>query len=232
MCKRQQLIEEYFAPRGKRVAAIDIGVHNMALAILEVQEGKITDICTMENTDITVFPCMAVQQHSDSKQRRNPCPLHHSKTMADWIAHYIEQFRSQLESSDVILIERQPPAGFKCAEQLIFSEFRNNAVLVAPNSLHKHYHTAAMCYETRKAAMVKIAQHKFSRFEKVVNWDPLCRLHDMADALLIASYYIDALNLQQNQTKTKKAKRQITTQTIACDRHFEQFRFIKESIHL
>ena len=225
MCKRQQLIEEYFAPRSKRVASIDSGVHNMAFAILEVQEGEITDICTLENTDITMFPCMTVHQCSGTK--RKPCSLHHSKTMADWVAHYIEQFRPQLESSDVILIERQPPWGFKCAEQLIFSEFRNNAVLIAPNSLHKHYHTAAMCYNTRKAAMVKIAQNKFSQFEKVVNWNPLCRLHDMADALLIASYYIDVLDPQRHRNKIKP---QLQAKTIAYSHHFEQFRFIKASI--
>ena len=203
----------------------------MALAILQVQDGEITDICTLENTDITVFPCMAV--HNDTKQKRDPCPLHHSKTMADWIAHYIKHFRSQLDSSDVILIERQPPGGFKCAEQLIFAEFRDKAVLVAPNSLHKHYHTAAMCYTTRKMAMVKIARHRFRQFKQVIDWDPLCRLHDMADALLIASYHIDTLS---PQTTMHKSKRQGPSggeyskckhDDINYNLHFEHFRFSK-----
>jgi hypothetical protein len=43
------------------------------------------------------------------------------------------------EMADFILIERQPPMGLTAVEQLIFSRWRDKAILVHPRSMHKYF---------------------------------------------------------------------------------------------
>ena len=197
---RQSTLQHYFQPVATKdpcidlVAAIDIGIHNMAIAVVAADRSTntIVDVPVLERTDITVFPC---RKRNWPGGCHTNCPLHHSNTMTDWVAHYVHSLRSILDKCKVVLIERQPPGGFRCAEQLLFNHLREKAILVAPQSIHHYYYTRTLSYNDRKKRMVAIVQNRLvsiptvSRvFDKGGKSDE--RLHDLADALLIAYYYV------------------------------------------
>ena len=165
-------------PRGITVVAIDIGLINFAVVRLTIDHDLKLTVKAIHLLDITYFTCS-----------RRTCNLGHTHTACDWIAHFVREYRSLFTGADVVLIERQPPQGFRSIEQLLFREFRSKAQLVATNTLHAFYHVGHLDYDGRKVAMVREAKRRFGHSPKAGKMLKLQRSHDVADALLIAAWY-------------------------------------------
>ena len=83
-------------------------------------------------------------------------------TMHDWVQHFLHRHREALREAHLVLIERQPPCGFRCCEQLIFGATRHKARLLCPRSLHAFFNVGSLEYDLRKQRMVQLARHYYS----------------------------------------------------------------------
>jgi hypothetical protein len=112
--------------------------------------------------------------------------------MADWISHLIAQYQKELDNADVVIIERQPPMGHRCAEQLLFQAFRQKAILIHPRSFHCYFNISTLEYDDRKKVLVSRAKHAFKTsstdVQRVLQQQ---RAHDVADAMMFAVYYVN-----------------------------------------
>ena len=138
--RQLKLTECLVAPKLQtRVMCIDPGICNVGLALVSIDQDNGVELEAASCTNISIFPC----DHST-------CKLQHSATMADWVAHFIMANAMAFASADVVLIERQPPGGLRCCEQLIFERFRGKAKLLQPRSMHSFFNMGCMNYEERK----------------------------------------------------------------------------------
>ena len=97
---------------------------------------------------------------------------------------YDKEFIAACERASFILIERQPPLGFRDCEQLLFSALRSKALLVQPRSVHCQFRIGSLTYEERKQAACRIVDHRYGACKVWCDLDG--RSHDAADAILIA----------------------------------------------
>lgn len=159
------------------VVAIDIGVINMGVVELERVGAGAPCLLSCRRLDIT----------ANGNCCRTACPLGHTGAMADWIQHlltYDNEFTDACARASVVLIERQPPLGFRDCEQLLFSALREKAVLVQPRSVHSQFMIGSLTYDERKDAACRIVNSRFSECQAWATFKG--RSHDVADAVLIA----------------------------------------------
>ena len=123
------------------------------------------------------------------------CKLGHTGVMTDWVDHlllYDIALQVAWAAADRVLIEREPPLGFRDCEQLLFRAFRQNARLVSPRSVHAHFNMGSLCYEHRKTAACHIGSRRFAGNGA---WDAIVaaagRVHDVADAALMALWLLE-----------------------------------------
>ena len=147
--------------------AIDVGYHNLGL----VQCDDAMNVLFSKRINITRYKC-----HRD-------CTLYHTNEVADLIAHFTREYDDVLSTSDIILMERQPPGGLTNVESLLFYIFRDKIKLISPNSMHAHFGIGHLDYEQRKERTVSIASKYFEI--------PGERKHDVADAFCIAMFHIE-----------------------------------------
>lgn len=173
---------------------IDIGIVNMGVAFIKVSDHDDMECILADRIDITDFKC-------DER-----CTLNHSAVMADWISHMVSTYKEELDQADKVLIERQPPMGHRCAEQLLFHKFRHKAVLIHPRSFHCHFNISRLGYEDRKRVMVSQAKRLF---ESSSNTAALYqeRAHDVADAMMLAVYYANQPENRHKFYTAEKTKR-------------------------
>lgn len=149
-----------------RVLSIDIGFHNMGLAIANsVGKGPTIDIEYIKKVSL-----------EDYKYLR-------SNDFVDLIPLFVEDHQDIFDSVDKILIERQPPGGFTNIEILLHYMFKDKVILISPISIHTHFGVRHLDYEERKDRSIRLA-------EKYTNIDiPYERKHDIADAICMILYY-------------------------------------------
>lgn len=205
---------------GKRlILSIDIGIKHLALVLSNIDENyNFGNIVWFDLVDITEFDC------------KSNCSLFHTKTFADWIRHFIDKYETILNKAERILIERQPPQGLVVVEQLIFGCFREKAVLIAPNSMHKFFDIGDLDYDQRKDAVVKLSRKYFTEdFNKRLNkYD---RKHDICDALLFTIFWIRREKerkereemLQKRQEAMQKYNEKVE---MSLDEFFNMYRYI------
>jgi hypothetical protein len=146
--------------------AIDVGYHNMGL----VQVDNDLNIMFSKRINITRYKC------------DRDCTLYHTNEVSDLVTHFIQQYNNVLSTSDVILMERQPPGGLTNVESLLFYIFRDKIKLISPNSMHAHFGIGHLTYEQRKERTVEIATKYMNIYGE--------RKHDVADAFCIALFHI------------------------------------------
>lgn len=168
-----------------RVLGIDVGVRNLAVCVVAV------DDCTgarrlehWEHVDITFLRHRRVS--------RSKCTLHHSRCLADRVAHFVQEHQHLFDAADVVAIEQQPPAGLVAVEQLLMAAARARARLVSPVAMHRRYGMQRITYEERKE---RARQHFESATyigddvkEALAGRE---RSHDVYDAHLVASFCVD-----------------------------------------
>lgn len=168
-----------------RILSIDVGVVNMGIVEVEREGNGRPRLLSARKVDIT----------DNGGCSRKSCGLGHTGAMADWVDHlllYDVALQVAWVAADIVLIERQPPLGFRDCEQLLFHAFRKTARLVCPRSVHAHFNMGSLCYEHRKTAACHITARRFRGDEA---WDTVVttteRVHDVADAILMALWLLE-----------------------------------------
>jgi hypothetical protein len=142
-----------------------------------------------ERINITQFLC----RHT--LEGRTGCKLGHEAMASDWVEHLCHRpdIAGELERAEVVLVERQPPGGLRCVEQLIVHAVRDKVKMVHPCAVHAHFGIGgSLGYEGRKVRAVQIAQRAVGgRTAARVRAEFFRedRVHDLADALLFALWF-------------------------------------------
>lgn len=172
-----------YIPGRKKIAAIDIGITNMGLVTAMVEGTSVSvEVCELVDIKLLSDNCCDAR-----------CKLSHESTVLDWVAHFNSKFGKEIESCDVILIEKQPPGGIQHVEALLIKEYRRKVVMIYPVALHKYMNVTGLDYDLRKEKMESRAKSYLSGFE---TWKTSSRKHDVADALCFILYYINTLPLR------------------------------------
>jgi hypothetical protein len=204
------------------ILSIDIGIKHLALVLSSVSENyDFENIVWFDLVDITKFNC------------KPNCPLLHSKTFADWIRHFIDNYEVILNKAERILIERQPPQGLVAVEQLIYGCFREKSILISPNSVHKFFDIGHLDYHNRKDAAVNLTMNYFkgdlyTRLNK--HW----RKHDICDAVLFTLFWVrkekERINTEMLLQKRKEAVKKFNEHLgMSLDDFFDIYRYIPPS---
>ena len=168
---------------------------------------------TQLNDDFTINSVPFVKKINLTQSCRNPdCNLHHTCELSDRLQHVFQKFHQVFFEADKILIERQPPIGFKSVEQIIFMTFREKAVLVSPNSVHAFFRIGEYEYDQRKEKSIEIAS-------QYIDLSGLERKHDIADTICMTLFYISRLQKEYAQMiERKKLQEYLKTHGIDFDR--------------
>jgi hypothetical protein len=212
-----------FAPNTelfRYILSIDIGIKHLGLVLLEVeQDYTIHDLVWFELVDLTRF------EH-DAKH----CALPHTKTFADWLAHFFHVYHKLFELCEHVLIERQPPGGHVAVEQLIFYQFRSKAKLIHPRSMHHFFgwsfdptSDAEQRYNIRKSKSLRVLEYRLKQTPR--SWlstelERLSRQHDIADA------YCQSVYFTYCQQQEYRRRQHVLTECDALD----QYRFSTTSL--
>lgn len=162
-----------------RIVGIDIGMINLGVVRVAVDDDFNFEFDTAFRCDITHI------KHNTVKPC--DCCIPHTNETVDRVSHFVQEHQELLDSADVILIERQPPMGFKCIESLLTFMFRDRVKLISPNRMHKHFTINHLDYEGRKEAVVEVAGPHLGHLPGFTNQ---VRQHDMADACCICLFEI------------------------------------------
>lgn len=220
-CKLIQSLESLSLETDKKVLSIDIGIKHLGLSYSLVDNDyKFKTILWLNLIDITVFDCLP------------DCKLFHSKTLCDRIAHVIHRYNNIFNSADVILIEQQPPQGITALEQIIFSIYREKAILISPVAVHNYFNMRNFDYETRKKISVKIASKYISEnFGSL--FDSYPRKHDISDTILFILYWCNNMRLEKERIRLEK-RRKIAMKKynkglgMSLNDFFDRFRYIPQ----
>lgn len=182
------------------VMSIDIGILHLGIsvAILD-KEYNLIEIIWIDLINITEF------SHGRYVSEEK-CKLFHTKSFCDWLDHVYQENSDFFEMADYILIERQPPIGLVAIEQLIFSRWRHKAILISPNSMHKHFNIGHYDYDNRKKATEKIANKFLTNNDLVEQLTYYNRIHDITDSICLMIFWI---NKKQKEYTYKMRKKMI-----------------------
>lgn len=207
------------------VMSIDIGIIHMGVSISTLHEDfSLIDVVWIDLIDITKFT------HYNGPSEKN-CKLHHTKTFSDWLRHVFQEYHSLFNIADYILLERQPPIGLVAVEQLIFDKWREKAILVSPNSMHKYLRINHFCYEKRKEETEKIAKRYITDKIVIERLKLYNRKHDISDSICIMLFWIHKKQTVYEKEKriesimNKKMKINENGKVLSVNEWFEQFRY-------
>ena len=149
------------------ILGIDVGIINLALVQVEVLDDNIHRVCACHRVDMT-RGCV-------------------SRETADRVSTMVGKYRTLFDTSEVVLIERQPLTGLTGVEEVLFYMFRQKCQKVSPNSMHKFFGIRHLDYEGRKVQTVARAHPWLKDHDGWVK-NPE-RQHDMADAMCIILWW-------------------------------------------
>jgi hypothetical protein len=170
---------------------IDIGYINMGVVRVSVD-----DEFNFTFTDSFRYN-ISIMKHS--RVRACDCKIPHTAETCDRVAHFIQENKDMFDSADFILIERQPPMGFKDIEALLMTAYRHKVKLLSPNRLHKYFGISNQEYDVRKESVVSITEAHLGHIESFNNQ---VRKHDMADAACMCIYQI--VKFKEEQRKKER----------------------------
>lgn len=168
------------------IIGIDIGYYNLGFVKVHVRD-CVPTVLVAKKIDITNYTHNTVP--------RCDCTLHHSREMADYVLHFIQENSPDLRDADKIIVERQPPGGFGAIESLIVAYFRDKVEVVSPNAMHKHFGIGHLSYERRKEKTQQIADPYLSHID---SYTRLTRKHDVSDAMCMVLYRMPRAPRKQN----------------------------------
>jgi hypothetical protein len=203
-----------------KVLSIDVGIINLGYVYADLKfDNNITiskyslrQYYLDENFLIEVLDCNRVNitNMKHSVMKFCDCKLHHDYCIPDYLDHFIQEHLEMFDTSDLIIIERQPPMGVTNVQDLLFSKYRHKVVLMNPGRIIKYF-TMSRDYSKRKMESEKIASKYLCSFSNFYN---NIRKHDISDAMLMLIYYYSTKNRELFKNSIK---------VVVLD--FEQFRF-------
>lgn len=197
------------------IASIDVGIVNLAIVAATVSaDYKTVKVDFAQRINLLTLP----HHHISRKQ----CQLPHTRSATDLISHFIQEYKTILNTADAILIERQPLTGLVHIEQLLFHCFRKKAHLCSPNSMHRHFGLPANDYDGRKIKTVEIAKPYLQHLNTWIETD---RMHDMADAVCMLLFWIHAKQVQfeENEKRNQTCPGLLNGQSVT--EFLNQFRY-------
>lgn len=176
------------------VSSIDVGIVNLGVIFVELDDItlQLIQIIYVDNVNSTVFEHNVVSHDN--------CTLGHMKTTTDRLMHFVQERQPMFDMCLHVLIERQPPLGHTDVEQILFFMFRDKAVLISPNAMHKFFKISNHSYENRKHQTVLIA-NAFLSIDQFPEYHNLERKHDIADAFCQLLFWVD---MQHKRLETSK----------------------------
>ena len=221
------LEETHLDPETKQytILSVDVGIIHLGLTVSVLdEEYSLVDIVFVDLIDITNFLHNKVQEKD--------CKLHHDRTFCDWLNHVFQEHMELFDSVDYILIERQPPTGLVGIEQLIFSKWRNKAVLISPSSMHKHFNIGHYDYEQRKEQTELISLNKITDKKMLKKMKKFDRLHDIADSICMTLFWASkkyeefCILRGKQRLKEISVSKEISRKKMSVDTWFELHRFV------
>ena len=179
------------------IISVDVGYSSLGLVSAHVQDDYSTvQVVSADKIDLRDIPCI------------DSCQLRHSANVVDRIAHFLQAYADTFEGANKVLIEVQPLGGIRDVQALLYAHFRDKAILISPNAVHKHFQLPAKDYEKRKEIVVFKA---YPYLEHLVTFRKHIRKHDMADAVCMILYWMhtaryDYIQQQHQQQKLERLK--------------------------
>ncbi len=133
--------------------------------------------------------------------------------------HLFKKYRTNFDSAELILIERQPPTGLVAIQELIMREYRNKSKLISPNAMLNFFGILKFEYLERKVHTERIAMEYLGGLKTFIFNE---RRHDMADSLCILLYYL-SVRRKEYQEKQKQLKFRIENKDFITD--MQQFKY-------
>jgi hypothetical protein len=201
-----------------KILSIDVGIVNLGyvFATLNFEGCKSNKYYLDENFLIDVISCnrINITHMKHTVLKFCDCKLHHDYCIPDYLDHFIQEYSEMFDTSELIIIERQPPMGVTNVQDLLFTRYRNKVILINPGSVHKYFMMSGD-YSKRKFESERIASKYLCSFTNFYN---NIRKHDMSDAMLMIIYYYSVKNKELFKNSQKK---------VVLD--FEQFRITSSS---
>jgi hypothetical protein len=201
-----------------QILAIDVGLLHLALLKVCLAEDYLTRDEIIFEKEITLCDLIDITELV-SCCRDPDCELYHDKIICDYMTHLFKKFRSEFDSVELILIERQPPTGLVAVEQLIMREYRNKSKLVSPTAMLNFFGILHFEYLERKVHTEKIALEYLGSIKVFVFNE---RRHDMADAFCILYYYL-SIKRKKHKEHLKNLEFKETNKTFITN--LQQFRY-------
>ena len=203
-----------------KVLSIDVGIINLGYVFAEISfsnnitinKYSLRQYYLDEEFLIEVLDCNRVNitNMKHSIMKFCDCKLHHDYCIPDYLDHFIQEHSEMFDTSELIIIERQPPMGVTNVQDLLFTKYRNKVMLMNPGRIIKYF-MMSRDYSKRKMESEKIASKYLCSFSNFYN---NIRKHDISDAMLMLIYYYSTKNKELFNNSRKK---------VVLD--FEQFRF-------
>ena len=155
-----------------RVTAIDSGITNIGLAVLDTSE---------ERPLGHVVHCDKISLQNFGQGSRH---------ITDRVNGFLASKHAHwLEEADVIVLEQQPPGGAgETMAALIYNAFIDKVVWISPVHFQNVNGIRTLDYAGRKEWTIDCAQY-LAMESCSENWNRHERRHDMADAILFARHY-------------------------------------------
>lgn len=169
-----------------RIISIDVGILHLGFLEAIVSDSFVSRPEVLLSSEIVY--CELIDITDLMRKCDDPeCTLYHDKVICDYMSHLFKKYKSQFDSADVILIERQPFMGLCAIQEIIMMNYRNKSVLISPNAMLNFFGILHYEYEIRKVKTEEIARPYISQFKDFIFNE---RRHDLADSLCIMYYYL------------------------------------------
>ena len=203
----------------RNVVSIDIGLLHLGLSVFEVDDlYRLVKVVGVDLINLTEFRHQTVSEEA--------CELYHTRTISDWVDHFLQEHAALFSVADFILIERQPHGPFVAVEQLLFSKFRRRAIfLLSPRSVHAYLCIGQFDYEGRKRMSCAIAERVLPAplVERLATYP---RAHDIADSICQFLYWRNREEkVERERQRHERIQRVIHDRTIDCMTWLEAFRY-------
>ena len=203
-----------------KLLSIDVGIIHFGISVSILNEDfTLKEVIWVDNIDITMY--------KHKKCSLENCKLYHTKTFYDWIEHTIQENLEHFESSDMIIVEKQPPQGLVVIEQLIFSKYRRKTTLISPRSVHKFLNFFDLDYDSRKEMSVKIGD-KYLSDSLIERTETFDRRHDISDSICMMLYFINKKQIEYKKIKSYNMLTKDLNGMNAIEK-LETFRYYKDS---
>ena len=161
------------------IAAVDIGIRNLGLAVYDYKEKTLVEW-------IRVDLCEG--------QKYVPCKN------VEYVHVFIAKYQHYFDNAHIVLVERQMRVNMRILESVFHSRFFEKCVIVAAQSVKLHFSICCRDYKKNKKRAVEWLHCHWNQMVKhhIINidewnsvWSHEKKQDDLADALIMLLYYVN-----------------------------------------